>query len=127
MLEGVTVQQTRLAPPTAHPVSKGFRMGRSCAFPRIVALAVVTLVTTACMRFAPNYPTTQLAAHRPDLPVPTGYEYRKTASPVTLERQSISADGRYETYVLTLPSVEANGQGQLPASVQYLKVKTPGK
>lgn len=102
-------------------------MGRSCAFPRIVALAVVTLVTTACIRFAPNYPTTQLATHRPDLPVPTGYEYRKTASPVTLERQSISADGGYETYVLTLPSVEANGQGRLPASVQYLKVKTPGK
>ena len=105
-------------------------MGRSRTFPPFVALAVVTvvtLVTTACMRFAPNYPTTHLAAHRPDLPVPTGYEYRKTASPVTLERQSISADGRYETYVLTLPSVEANGQGQLPASVQYLKLKTPGK
>jgi dienelactone hydrolase len=105
-------------------------MGRSRTFPPFVALAVVTvvtLVTTACMRFAPNYPTTHLAAHRPDLPVPTGYEYRKTASPVTLERQSISADGRYETYVLTLPSVEGNGQGPLPASVQYLKLKTPGK
>jgi len=44
------------------------------------------------MRFAPNYPSTHLAAQRPDLPVPTGYEYRKTSSPATLERQSISAD-----------------------------------
>ena len=79
------------------------------------------------MRFAPNYPTTHLAAHRPDLPVPTGYEYRKTASPATLERQSISADGRYETYVLTLPSVGDNGQGQLPVTAQYLKSTTPGK
>ena len=102
-------------------------MGRSCAFPAFVALAVVTLVTTACMRFAPNYPTTHLAAQRPDLPVPTGYEYRRTASPAALERQSVSADGQYETYVLTLSSVEANGQGQRPASVQYLKLKTPGK
>jgi dienelactone hydrolase len=79
------------------------------------------------MRFAPTYPTTHLAAHRPDLPVPTGYEYRKSVSPATLERQSVFADGQYETYVLTLPSVETNGQGDLPASVQYLKVKTPGK
>ena len=102
-------------------------MGRSCAFQAFVALAVVTLVTTACMRFAPDYPTTPLAAHRPDPPVPTGYEYRKTVSPATLKRQGVSADGQYETYVLTLPSVETNGQGDLPASVQYLKVKTPGK
>jgi len=102
-------------------------MGRSCAFQAFVALAVVTLVTTACMRFAPDYPTTPLAAHRPDPPVPTGYEYRKTASPATLERQRVAADGQYETYVLTLPSVETNGQGPLPASVQYLKLKTPGK
>jgi dienelactone hydrolase len=79
------------------------------------------------MRFAPDYPTTPLAAHRPDPPVPTGYEYRKTASPATLERQRVAADGQYETYVLTLPSVETNGQGPLPASVQYLKLKTPGK
>ena len=117
----------RLATPSAHPASKAIRKRRYWAFPPFVALAVVTLVTTACMRFAPNYPTTDLIALRPDLPVPTGYEYRKTVSPATLERQSISADGRYDTYVLTLPSVEANGQGQLPASVQYLKLKTPGK
>jgi len=79
------------------------------------------------MRFAPNYPITHPAAPRPDLPVPTGYEYRKSASPATLERQSVWAHGQYETYVLTLPSVEPNRQGDLPASVQYLKVKTPGK
>jgi dienelactone hydrolase len=102
-------------------------MRRSCAFPFFVALAVTALVTTACMRFVPSYPTTHLAAHRPELPVPTGYEYRKIASPATLERQGISADGRYETYALTLPAVEANGQGQLPASVQYLKTTTPGR
>jgi dienelactone hydrolase len=102
-------------------------MGRSCAFPAFVALAVVALATTACMRFAQNYPTTHPAGHRPDPPVPTGYEYRKSFSPATLERQSVSADGQYETYVLRLPSMEANGQGPLPASVQYLKLKTPGK
>jgi cephalosporin-C deacetylase-like acetyl esterase len=102
-------------------------MGRWYAFPPFVALAVVTLVTTACMRFAPNYPTTHLAAHRPDLPVPTGYEYRKTASPATLERQSISADGQYETYALTLPSVGDNEHRQLLVTAQYLKTKTPGK
>ncbi len=79
------------------------------------------------MRFAPNYPTTHLAALRPDLPVPTGYEYRKTPSPATLERQSISADGQYETYTLTLPSVGDNGQGQLLVTAQYLKAETPGK
>jgi cephalosporin-C deacetylase-like acetyl esterase len=79
------------------------------------------------MRFAPNYPTTHLASHRPDLPVSTGYEYRKTASPATLERQSISADGQYETYALTLPSVGDNGQRQLLVTAQYLKAKTPGK
>jgi len=79
------------------------------------------------MRFAPNYPTTHLAALRLDLPVPTGYEYRKTASPATLERQSISADGQYETYALTLPSVGDNGQSQLLVTAQYLKAKTPGK
>ncbi|MBM2836995.1 MAG: hypothetical protein HW409_1184, partial [candidate division NC10 bacterium] len=84
-------------------------MGRSCAVSLFVALAAVTLVTTACMRFAPNYPTTYLAAHRPDLPVPTGYEYRKTAFPATMERRRISADGQYETYALTLPSVGDNG------------------
>jgi cephalosporin-C deacetylase-like acetyl esterase len=61
------------------------------------------------------------------LPVPTGYEYRKTASPATLERQSISADGQYETYALTLPSVGDNGQRQLLVTAQYLKAKTPGK
>jgi len=102
-------------------------MRRSCAFPPFVALAVVTLVTTACMRFAANYPTAHLASHRPDLPVPTGYEYRKTASPATLERQSISADGQHETYALTLPSVGDNGQRQLLVTAQYLKAKTPGK
>ena len=102
-------------------------MRRSCAFPPFVALAVAALVTTACMRFAPNYPTTHLAALRPDLPVPTGYVYRKTASPATLERQSISADGQYETYALTLPSVGDNGQSQLLVTAQYLKAKTPGK
>jgi len=79
------------------------------------------------MRFAPNYPTTHLAAHRLDLPVPTGYEYRKTASPATLERHSISADGQYETYALTLPSVGDNGQRQLLVTAHYLKTKTPGK
>jgi hypothetical protein len=47
-------------------------MGRSCAFQAFVALAVVTLVTTACMRFAPDYPTTHLAADRPPPPQPTG-------------------------------------------------------
>ncbi len=102
-------------------------MRRSCAFPPFVALAVVTLMTTACMRFAPNYPTTHLASNRPDLPVPTGYEYRKTASPATLEHQSISADGQYETYALTLPSVGDDGQRQLLVTAQYLKAKTPGK
>ena len=102
-------------------------MGRQYTFSLFVALAVVTLVTTACMRFAPNYPTTHLAAHRPDLPVPTGYEYRKTAAQATLERQGTSADGRYETYALTLPSVGDNGQGQLLVTTQYLKAKTPGK
>ena len=102
-------------------------MRRSCAFPPFVALAVVTLVTTACMRFAPNYPTSHLASQRPDLPVPTGYEYRKTASHATLERQSVSGDGQYETYALTLPSVEDNGQGQPLVTAQYLKAKTPGK
>jgi len=102
-------------------------MLRSCEFSLIVALAVVTLVTTACMRFAPDYPTTHLAAQRPAPPIPTGYEYRKTASPATLERQGVAADGQYETYVLALPAVETNGQGPLPASVQYLKLKTPGK
>jgi dienelactone hydrolase len=102
-------------------------MRRSCALPPFVGLAVVTLVTTACMRFAPNYPTTHLAAHRPDLPVPTGYEYQKTASTATLERQSISADEQYETYALTLPSVGDNGQRQLLVTAQYLKAKTPGK
>jgi cephalosporin-C deacetylase-like acetyl esterase len=102
-------------------------MGRWYAFPPFVALAVVMLVTTGCMRFAPNYPTTHLAAHRPDLPVPTGYEYRKTAAPATLERQGTSADGRYEAYALTLPSVGDNGQGQLLVTTQYLKAKTPGK
>jgi cephalosporin-C deacetylase-like acetyl esterase len=102
-------------------------MGRSYVFAAFVALAVVTLVTSACMRFAPDYPTTHLAAHRPDLPVPTGYEYRRTASPATLERQSISADGQYETYALTLPSVEDDGQGQRLVTAQYLKTKTPGK
>jgi len=102
-------------------------MGRSYAFPPFVALAVVTLVTSACMRFAPNYPTTHLAAHRPDLPVPTGYEYRKTASPATLERLSISADRQYETYALTLPSVGDDEHRQLLVTAQYLKVKTPGK
>jgi dienelactone hydrolase len=79
------------------------------------------------MRFAPNYPTTDLATLRPDLPVPTGYEYRKTASPATLERQSISADGQYETYALTLPSMGDNGQGQRLDTAEYLKAKTPGK
>jgi len=79
------------------------------------------------MRFAPNYPTTHLAAHRLDLPVQTGYEYRKTASPATLERHSISAGGQYETYALTLPSVGDNGQRQLLVTVHYLKTKTPGK
>lgn len=102
-------------------------MRRSCAFPRLVALAVVTLVATACMRFAPNYPATHLAAHRPDLPIPTGYEYRKALYSATLERQSISADGQYETYSLTLPSVGDNGQRQLLVTAQYLKAKTPGK
>jgi cephalosporin-C deacetylase-like acetyl esterase len=79
------------------------------------------------MRFAPNYPTTHLASHRPDLPVPTGYEYQKTASPATLERQSISADGQYETYALTLPSVGDNEQNQNRVTGEYLKSKTPGK
>lgn len=102
-------------------------MRRSCAFPSFVALAVVTLLTTACMRFAPNYPTTDLIALRPDLPIPTGYEYRKTVSPATLERQSISADGQYETYALTLASMGDNGQGQLLETAEYLKAKTPGK
>ena len=102
-------------------------MGRSCAVSPFVALAVVALATTACMRFAPNYPTTHLAAHRLDLPVPTGYEYRKTASPATLERQSISADGQYETYALTLPSMGDNGQRQPLVTAQYLKTKTPRK
>jgi dienelactone hydrolase len=102
-------------------------MGRSCAVSPVVALAVVALATTACMRFAPNYPTTHLAAHRLDLPVPTGYEYRKTASPATLERQSISADGQHETYALTLPSVGDNGHRQPLVTAQYLKTKTPGK
>ena len=102
-------------------------MRRSCSLPHFAVLAVVLLVTTACMRLAPNYPTTHLAAHRPDLPVPTGYEYRKTASPVTLERQSTSADGQYETYALTLPSVGDSGQGSLLDTAQYLKVKSQGK
>jgi cephalosporin-C deacetylase-like acetyl esterase len=103
-------------------------MGRSRTLPPVVALAlaVVALVTPACMRFASNYPTTHLAAHRPDLPVPNGYEYRKTAAPATLERQSISADGRYETYALTLPSVGGDGQEQLLVTAQYLKAKTSG-
>jgi cephalosporin-C deacetylase-like acetyl esterase len=102
-------------------------MRRSCAFSPFVALAVVTLVTTACMRFAPNYATTHLAAQRPDLPVPTGYAYRKTASSATLERQSISADEQYETYALTLPSVGDNGEDQPIVTAQYLKANTPGK
>ena len=102
-------------------------MHRSCSLPLFAVLSVVMLVTTACMRFAPNYPATDLAAHRPDLPVPTGYEYRKTASPVTLERQSNSADGQYETYTLTLPSVGDSGQGPLLDTAQYLKAKSPGK
>lgn len=102
-------------------------MGRSRALPAFVALAVVALATTACMRFAQNYRTAHPAGHRPDPPVPTGFEYRTSLSSATLERQSVSADGRYETYVLTLPSMEANGQGPLPASVQYLKLTTPGK
>ena len=102
-------------------------MGRSCAVSPVVALAVVALATTACMRFAPNYPTTHLAPHRLDLPVPTGYEYRKTASAAALERQTISADGPYETYALTLPSVGDNGHSQPPVTAQYLKTKTPGK
>jgi dienelactone hydrolase len=79
------------------------------------------------MRFAPNYPTADLAVHRPDLPVPTGYEYRKAASPVTLVREDTSVDGQYETYTLTLPSMGDSGPGPLPESVQYLKVKSPGK
>jgi cephalosporin-C deacetylase-like acetyl esterase len=79
------------------------------------------------MRFAPSYPTTHLAAHRPDLPVPTGYEYRTTPSPATLKPQSISADGQYETYALTLPSMGDNGQKRLLVTAQYLKTKTPGK
>jgi dienelactone hydrolase len=79
------------------------------------------------MRFAPNYPTTHLTSNRPNLPVPTGYEYRKTASPATLEHQSISAEGQYETYALTLPSGGDNGQRQLLVTAQYLKAKTPGK
>ncbi len=79
------------------------------------------------MRFAPNYPTSNLAAHRPDLPVPTGYEYRKTASPATMERQSTSADGQYETYALTLPLAGDDGQRQPLVTAQYLKTKTPGK
>jgi dienelactone hydrolase len=102
-------------------------MRRSCSPPHFAVLAVVMLVATACLRLAPNYPITSLAANRPDLPVPTGYEYQKTASPVTLERQSTSADGQYETYSLTLPSVEDGGQGPLPDTVQYLKLKSPGK
>jgi len=127
MLDGLTAQKTRLATPSAHPARKGFRMRRSWVFLTFVALAVVTIVTTACMRLAPNYPTTDLAAYRPDLPIPTGYEYRKTASPVTLERQSTSADGQYETYTLSLPSVGDSGQGPLLDTAQYLKVKSPGK
>jgi cephalosporin-C deacetylase-like acetyl esterase len=102
-------------------------MGRSCAVSTFVALAVATLATTACMRFAPNYPTASLAAHRPDLPVPTGYEYRKTTSLAALERQSISGGRQYESYALTLPSVGDNGERQLPVTAQYLKTKTPGK
>lgn len=102
-------------------------MGRSCAVLPVVALAVVALATTACMRFAPNYPTTHRAAHRLDLPVPPGYEYRKTASPATLERQSISADGQHETHALTLPSAGNDGHRQPLVTAQYLKTKTPGK
>jgi dienelactone hydrolase len=102
-------------------------MGRSCAVLFCVVLAVVALATTSCMRFAPNYPTGHLAAHRLDLPVPTGYEYRKAASLATLERESVSADGQYETDALTLPSVGEDGQRLPFVTAQYLKTKTPGK
>jgi dienelactone hydrolase len=92
-----------------------------------VALAIVFLVATACMRLAPNYPRLDPAAHRPDPPVPTGYEYRKAVPPATLERQHISADGRYETYALALPAEDDGGQGPLLPTVQYLRLKAPGK
>lgn len=102
-------------------------MRRLCAFSFFVTLAVASLLTAACMRFAPAYPTPLLVPDRPDLPVPTGYEYRRAASPASLERQSISGDRRHETYALTLPSVGDNGQQQLSVTAQYLKAKTPGK
>ena len=60
-------------------------------------------------------------------PSPPGYEYRKTASPATLERQSISADGQHETHALTLPSAGNDGHRQPLVTAQYLKTKTPGK